>query len=90
MADFVVRASVRRIVEFTLQGGDIAPVSMAALQAGTRGHIARQEIVGAHSERKVQWKSTFLDLPVEISGRIDILHEDMQPPLVEEMRRLRT
>ena len=86
MADFVVRASVRRVVEFALQSGDIAPVSMDALQAGTRGHIARQEIVGAHSERKVQWKSTYLDLPVEISGRIDILHEDMQPPLVEEIK----
>jgi len=86
MADFTLRASVRRVVEFALQSGDIQPVSMAALQAGTRGHIARQTQAAAHSERKVSWHGEYLDMPVEITGRIDILHESESIPLVEEIK----
>lgn len=86
MTDFVLHASVRRVVEFTLRSGDIAPVSMAAMQAGTRGHLARQADAGARSERKVQWTGEYQDMPVEISGRIDILHENSDVPLVEEIK----
>lgn len=86
MAEYTLRASVRRIVEFTLQSGDILPVSLSSLQAGTRGHLARQADAGAHSERKVQWMGEYLGLNTEISGRIDILHENDDLPLIEEVK----
>lgn len=89
MADSdILHASVRRVVEFTLQGGDIAPVSLAAMQAGARGHKARQALVGEASERTVRWQGTCAGLSFDISGRIDILHESQSVPLIEEIKLL--
>lgn len=86
--DDILHASVRRVVEFTLQGGDIAPVSLAAMQAGARGHKARQAEMGQTSERAVRWQGACEGLSFDISGRIDILHTSQELPLIEEIKLL--
>lgn len=82
----ILHASVRRVVEFTLQGGDIAPASLAAMQMGLRGHKARQEISGQTAERTVRWQGECEGLALLINGRIDLLHENQDIPLIEEIK----
>ena len=82
----ILHASVRRVVEFTLQSGDIAPTSIAAMQTGLRGHKARQEISGQTAERTVHWQGECEGLSLLINGRIDLLHEDREIPLIEEIK----
>ena len=87
MAD-TLRTSVRRMVEFTLRGGDLLPVSLAAMQEGGRAHRARQGMAKATAERPVRWQQDFDGLSVDIQGRIDLLWADAQPPMVEELKLL--
>ena len=47
----ILHISVRRMVEFTLQSGDIRPVSYDAMYAGTRSHKARQAMTEEAAER---------------------------------------
>ena len=82
----ILHISVRRMVEFTLQSGDIRPVSYDAMYAGTRGHKARQTMTGETSERAVRWQGTVFDVPFVITGRIDILHQSQDIPLIEEIK----
>ena len=42
MREEKLRASVRRMVEFSLRGGDLLPASAAAMAEGSRAHRARQ------------------------------------------------
>ncbi|MBR5232011.1 MAG: hypothetical protein IKW00_07175 [Clostridia bacterium] len=82
----VLSVSVRRFVEFSLLGGDILPVSLSAMQAGMRGHKARQEQSGQTAERSVRWKGKCEGLSFDVSGRIDLLHETLDVPLIEEIK----
>lgn len=82
----ILQASVRRVVEFTLQGGDITPTSINAMQMGLRGHKARQEISGQTAERTVRWQGECEGIELIINGRIDLLHEDTEIPLIEEIK----
>ena len=81
-----LRASVRRMVEFTLRGGDLAPASLAAMQEGGRAHRARQEQADATAERPVRWQGVCEGLDAEIQGRVDLLWEKSDPPMVEELK----
>ncbi|MBR6787468.1 MAG: hypothetical protein IKM26_06075 [Clostridia bacterium] len=82
----ILHVSVRRIVEFSLQGGDIAPASLSAMQAGARGHKARQAQINEESERTVRWQGDCEGVAFDISGRIDILHTSHADPLIEEIK----
>lgn len=82
----ILHVSVRRIVEFALQSGDIAPTSLSAMQAGARGHKARQAQADETSERTVRWQGDCLGLSFDISGRIDILHTSQDLPVIEEIK----
>jgi len=84
--DDILHVSVRHVVEFTLQGGDIAPVSLSAMQAGARGHRARQQQSGQTAERSVRWQGECEGVQIAVSGRIDLLHEDTGIPLIEEIK----
>ena len=82
----ILHVSVRRIVEFTLQGGDIVPTSLSAMQAGARGHKLRQAEIDEQSERTVRWQGECEGINFDISGRIDILHASQKIPLIEEIK----
>lgn len=86
MAEHALRVSVRQMVEFTLLSGDLTPVSMAAMQAGARGHRARQAESAAQSERAVRWAGECEELPIEVIGRADLYDEENH--LVEELKLL--
>ena len=82
----ILHISVRRMVEFTLQSGDIRPVSYDAMYAGTRGHKARQAMTEETAERAVRWQGTVCNVPFDVTGRIDILHLSQNIPLIEEIK----
>lgn len=86
MNELKLRASVRRVAEFTLRSGDLVPVSLAAMQAGTRGHLARQAASEAQSERAFKWTGECEGVPCEITGRADLLWENRTPPCIEELK----
>ena len=86
MPDPVLRASVRRMVEFSLRGGDLTPVSAAAMQEGSRAHRSRQKAAGAAAERAVSWEGTCGGVQAGIQGRIDLLWEDRSPVCVDELK----
>ncbi|MCQ2458633.1 MAG: ATP-dependent DNA helicase [Clostridia bacterium] len=76
-------------MEFTLHGEDIRPISLTAMQEGTLGHKARQNLLPE------PWRSEvplFLDCPVEdedliltVTGRMDAFL-DGEIPCVEEIK----
>lgn len=82
----ILHVSVRRIVEFALHGGDIAPTSLSAMQAGARGHKARQTEISEESERTVRWQGECEGIALLINGRIDLLHEEREVPMIEEIK----
>lgn len=82
----ILHVSVRRVVEFTLQGGDISPISLSAMQMGLRGHKARQEASGQTAERTVRWQGECEGIALLINGRIDLLHGDRDVPTIEEIK----
>lgn len=86
MSDAVLRASVRRMVEFSLRSGDLTPASAAAMQEGSRAHRSRQKSVQAVSERPVLWKGDCGGVQAEIQGRVDLLWEDRSPICVDELK----
>ena len=88
MALYALRASVRQMVEFALRSGDLTPASIAAMQAGARGHKARQALSGAENERAVRWQGEFSGIDIEIIGRADIVHMQRDFPLIEELKLL--
>lgn len=86
MPDAVLRASVRRMVEFSMRGGDLLPASAAAMQEGSRAHRARQQSAQAIAERTVQWQGACGGIQAEIQGRVDLLWMDRDPILVDELK----
>ena len=81
--------SVRGLVEFTLHGEDIAPVSLRDMQEGMLGHKARQAALGEGWEAEVPLRLT---LPLDggegelvLSGRMDGFR-DGDVPIVEEIK----
>ena len=90
MPNAAVRASVRQMVEFTLRGGDLGPVSLFAMQEGGRAHRARQQNENAIAERPVRWQGVCEGLAADIQGRVDMLWEDSDPLCVEELKLIGT
>ena len=86
MSGSPLRASVRHMVEFSLRGGDLTPVSAAAMQEGSRAHRARQKSVDATAERPVHWQGTCDGVQADIQGRIDLLWENSDPPCIDELK----
>ena len=86
MCDQPLRASVRRMVEFSLRGGDLLPARAAAMAEGSAAHRARQSAVEAVCERPVRWQGACDGVDAEIQGRIDLLWEQEEPPCVDELK----
>lgn len=83
-----LRISVRALVEFTLHGEDIRPISLSAMREGTLGHKARQELLPEpwQSEVPLSLDCSLEDsLILQISGRMDAFL-DGDVPCVEEIK----
>ena len=83
--------SVRSLVEFTLQEGDLTPGSFqkpGRAQAGTQGHkkVQRSRPEGYQSEVEVAFRVAEEELPLEIRGRIDGLYATRKPVVIEEIK----
>ena len=83
--------SVRSLVEFTLQEGDITPGSFqkpGRAQAGTQGHkrVQRSRPESYQSEVKIAFQVAGEEPPIEIRGRIDGLYATQKPVVIEEIK----
>ncbi len=83
--------SVRSLVEFVLQSGDLSPgvfQTRDRAQAGTRGHKRVQDArpEGYQTEVEISLLVEAGDLPMEIRGRIDGLFADQKPVIIEEIK----
>ena len=83
--------SVRNLVEFMLQEGDITLGSFqkpGRAQAGTKGHkkVQRSRPESYQSEVEVAFRVEGEELPIEIRGRIDGVDATLEPVLIEEIK----
>ena len=83
--------SVRSLVEFVLQAGDLTPGGFQRhnrAQAGTRAHqrIQRARPEGYQAEVEITYLIEDVDLPLEIRGRIDGLYDSTMPVVIEEIK----
>nr|MBC8509205.1 PD-(D/E)XK nuclease family protein [Chloroflexota bacterium] len=83
--------SVRGLVEFLLQEGDLTPGSFQKrnrAQAGTQGHrrVQRSRPEGYQSEVEIAFRIPGENPPIEIRGRIDGLDTTQEPVLIEEIK----
>lgn len=81
-------ASVRTVVEFAMAGGDLLPGGqLSRMQEGTIAHRARQSALAeARTEVTVRGVVEGELARLEISGRIDALHEQGDAPIIEEIK----
>jgi DNA excision repair protein ERCC-2 len=83
--------SVRSLVEFVLQTGDITPGGFQKrdrAQAGTQGHrqVQRSRPAGYQAEVEIACRVEDTDPPLEVRGRIDGLYAGAEPVIVEEIK----
>jgi DNA excision repair protein ERCC-2 len=83
--------SVRNLVEFVLQEGDLVSGSFqkrGRAQAGTKGHkkVQRSRPESYQSEVEVAFQVESEALPIEIRGRVDGLDTSQTPVLIEEIK----
>ncbi len=83
--------SVRSLVEFVLQAGDLTPGGFQKRdrpQAGTQGHqqVQRSRPKGYESEVEITYRVEGADPPMEVRGRIDGLYASEEPVLIEEIK----
>lgn len=83
--------SVRSLVEFVLQSGDITPGGFQRrdrAQLGTQGHkqVQRNRPEGYQSEVEVTYRVIDSDPPLEVRGRIDGLYPHFEPVTLEEIK----
>ena len=83
--------SVRNLVEFMLQEGDLTPGSFqkrGRAQAGTKGHkkVQHSRPENYQSEVEVSYRIPAEAPPIEIRGRIDGLDTSQTPVLIEEIK----
>jgi DNA excision repair protein ERCC-2 len=83
--------SVRSLVEFVLQAGDITPGGFQRrdrAQLGTQGHkrVQRSRPEGYEAEVEITYLVENADPPLEIRGRIDGLYAGEEPVVIEEIK----
>ena len=81
-----VRLSVRALVAFSIFPPDILPFSSALMEEGRQAHLSRQEKSGARRELGLKYRGRRLGVQVEISGRMDLYDDSIEPPLIEEIK----
>ncbi len=80
------RVPVRSLVEFSVFGEDIVPLSPELLEEGRRGHLARQKKSAAEEEVPLTWRGEACGLSFIVSGRMDLYDAQANPPLIEEIK----
>ncbi len=83
--------SVRSLVEFVIQGGDLTSGGFQRrdrAQLGTRGHkrVQRSRPEGYESEVEITFRVENSDPPLEVHGRIDGLYTHTMPVAIEEIK----
>jgi DNA excision repair protein ERCC-2 len=83
--------SVRSLVEFVLQSGDLTSGGFQRrdrAQLGTRGHqrVQRSRPAGYETEVEIAYRVEDADLPMEVRGRIDGLYASEVPVIIEEIK----
>ncbi len=83
--------SVRSLVEFVLQAGDLTPGGFQRrdrARLGTQGHqrVQRSRPAGYESEVEIAYRVEGADPPLEVRGRIDGLVAGRAPVIVEEIK----
>lgn len=83
--------SVRSLVEFVLQAGDLTSGGFQRrdrAQLGTRGHqrVQRSRPEGYETEVEVAYRVDGADPPMEVRGRIDGLYVNKAPVVIEEIK----
>ncbi len=83
--------SVRSLVEFVLQTGDITPGGFQRrdrAQLGTQGHkhVQRSRPEGYETEVEIAYRVEGADPPLEVRGRIDGLYANQEPVILEEIK----
>ncbi|MEM7032731.1 MAG: ATP-dependent DNA helicase [Chloroflexota bacterium] len=86
-----MKVSVRQLVEFILQEGDLAPAGFQtgnrALE-GTRGHqyVQKSRPAGYLAEVPIKHTVEQDGLTIEISGRVDGIYPDHDPVMLDEIK----
>ncbi len=83
--------SVRNLVEFVLQAGDLTLGGFQRrdrAQLGTQGHkqVQRSRPAGYQSEVEIAYRVEDVDLPLDVRGRIDGLYAEAEPVIIEEIK----
>lgn len=83
--------SVRSLVEFVMQSGDLTPGGFQRrdrAQLGTQGHkrVQRSRPEGYETEVEVVCQIEGSDPPLEVRGRIDGLYVSNEPVIIEEIK----
>nr|MBC8504363.1 ATP-dependent DNA helicase [Chloroflexota bacterium] len=83
--------SVRSLVEFVLQVGDLTPGGFQRrdrAQAGTvaHQHVQRSHPEGYQTEVEIAYQAGETNPPLEVRGRIDGLYADTEPVIIEEIK----
>ena len=85
-ASAAVRLSVRALVAFSVFPPDILPFSSALMEEGRQAHLGRQEKSGARRELGLKYRGRRMGIEVDISGRMDLYDNSINPPLIEEIK----
>lgn len=83
--------SVRSLVEFVLQAGDLTSGGFQRrdrAQLGTQGHqrVQRSRPAGYQTEVEIAYRVEGADPPMEVRGRIDGLYASKEPVIIEEIK----
>jgi len=83
--------SVRSLVEFVLQSGDLTSGGFQRrdrAQLGTQGHkrVQRSRPEGYEAEVEIAYQLEDADPPMEVRGRIDGLYTNTEPVIIEEIK----
>jgi DNA excision repair protein ERCC-2 len=83
--------SVRSLVEFVLQSGDLTSGGFQRrdrAQLGTQGHkrVQRSRPEGYKTEVEIAYRVEGADLSMEVRGRIDGLYTNKEPVIIEEIK----
>ena len=83
--------SVRSLVEFVLQSGDLTAGGFHRrdrAQLGTQGHrrVQRSRPEGYEAEVEIVYRVEGADPPLEVRGRIDGLYASQEPVIIEEIK----